>query len=887
MNKLSTSLLAFALLFTFSVSSHAVPRTAFVHLFEWQWPDIASECENYLGPNGFSAVQVSPPQKSISGSQWWTRYQPVSYSIEGRSGTRAQFVDMVNRCKAVGVGIYVDAVINHMAASNRNFSEVPYGTNDFHTCTTGIDYSNAWQIQNCDLSGLNDLKTESDYVRGKIANYLNDLTSIGVAGFRIDAAKHMPAADVSNIIGRLTGSPYIYQEVIGASGEPVQPSQYTYIGDVTEFNFSNTMGSYFKGRAALKDLKNLNTWGGWLASADAQVFVANHDNQRQNTNNIITHKDGGNLNVLAHVFMLGWPYGYPEVMSSYEWSNHDQGPPTSGASACNNGWLCEHRIRGIQNMVAFRNNTSTAFTATNFWDNGANQIAWGRGGLGYVAINRENSGTLSRTFATAMPAGSYCDIIHGDFNYATGACSGATITVDASGNANFSVSSRDAVAFHVGAKVGVPCLTCGGTTASGSNSSVSTSSVASDTWYFRGTPNGWATTAMTLQNGLYCTDQQFGAASTNPSFKIDHTTNWAESYPSANYVVAANAKLHICFNASTHAITVSAVTSSVSASSVPSSVASVSQSSRSVSSSSRAPSSVAVSSVNSSVYSVASSQSSAVSESSIPAVSAGAFELSSAHYSVNENDGSFTITINRVGGADGDASVDIVLDSVSTIIAINDRINFAQGETKKTISYPIYDNQISQGNLTITIAITNAVGAALGQTTHASIDILDDELPAAGVIQFGALSYSANESNKTVTLTVVRSGGTAGVATVNYNLINVTAVGGKDYLGTNSTVTFAEGETSKTIVLEIIDDEIANEGTEIFMVTLSNVVGASLGLQFGTEVSITDNDIVASGSETGGGSGGGAASPLLLLLALFGLPFGRIRGRLLQWVRSK
>lgn len=576
MKTLLASLCALLCITSFSVSAQTVPRTVFVHLFEWQWNDIASECENYLGPNGFSAVQVSPPQKSVSGSQWWTRYQPVSYSIEGRSGTRAQFADMVRRCKAVGVDIYVDAVINHMAAWSRNFPEVPYGTNDFHTCTTDINYSNAWSIQNCDLSGLNDLKTESEYVRGKLAAYLNDLSSMGVAGFRIDAAKHMPPADVSNIVGRLTGSPYIYQEVIRGAGEPVQPEQYTYISDVMEFNYSNALGTYFKGRAPIKDLKNIGTpaWSGWLASSDAQVFVANHDNQRQNTANIITHKDGGNLNVLAHVFMMAWPYGYPQIMSSYEWSNHDQGPPTTGASSCANGWLCEHRIRAIKNMVAFRNNTNSAFVTSNVWDNGNNQLAFGRGGRGYVVINREDSGTLTRTFATGMPAGTYCDIIHADFNYKTGVCSGATITVNTSGNASFSVNSRDAVAFHVGAKVGVPCPSCGGAGATtSSSSSAASSSASADVWYYRGTSNNWGSTAMTLQSGLYCTQQTFGAASTSPRFKIDHYANWAESYPTADYTVSANTTYKICFNAVSKAITATVVSAASSSSAATSSTA--------------------------------------------------------------------------------------------------------------------------------------------------------------------------------------------------------------------------------------------------------------------------------------------------------------------------
>src|SRR5262245_33078583 len=40
-----------------------VPRTVMVHLFEWRWPDVAKECEDFLGPRGFAGVQVSPPNE--------------------------------------------------------------------------------------------------------------------------------------------------------------------------------------------------------------------------------------------------------------------------------------------------------------------------------------------------------------------------------------------------------------------------------------------------------------------------------------------------------------------------------------------------------------------------------------------------------------------------------------------------------------------------------------------------------------------------------------------------------------------------------------------------------------------------------------------------------
>ena len=74
--------------------------TSLVHLFEWTWADIALECETYLGPNGYRAVQISPPQEHIVlpdyGYPWWQRYQPVSYRLESRSGSRADLQDMIN-----------------------------------------------------------------------------------------------------------------------------------------------------------------------------------------------------------------------------------------------------------------------------------------------------------------------------------------------------------------------------------------------------------------------------------------------------------------------------------------------------------------------------------------------------------------------------------------------------------------------------------------------------------------------------------------------------------------------------------------------------------------------------------------------------------------------
>ena len=62
-------------------------------------------------------------------------------------------------------------------------------------------------MRNCKLVGLPDLLLSKDYVVDKIVEYMNRLISFGVAGFRIDAAKHMWPNDLNKVIGKLNNLP--------------------------------------------------------------------------------------------------------------------------------------------------------------------------------------------------------------------------------------------------------------------------------------------------------------------------------------------------------------------------------------------------------------------------------------------------------------------------------------------------------------------------------------------------------------------------------------------------------------------------------------------------------------------------------------------------------
>jgi alpha-amylase len=176
-------------------------RSTMVHLMDWRWADVANECESYLAPNGFAGVQVSPVNEhNVFDDQrsWMERYGPVSYILTTRSGNEAAFADMTRRCNAVGVRIYVDVVFNHMTGSgtrgsanntadptNRNFPAVPYTNEHFNTRCTINDWTNVIEIRNCQLYDLPDLNQGHEFVRTKVAAFLNHLIDLGVAGERI------------------------------------------------------------------------------------------------------------------------------------------------------------------------------------------------------------------------------------------------------------------------------------------------------------------------------------------------------------------------------------------------------------------------------------------------------------------------------------------------------------------------------------------------------------------------------------------------------------------------------------------------------------------------------------------------------------------------------
>ena len=481
--------------------------------FQQSWKTIGDECTKTYGPEGVKYVQVSPPQESIQGTQWWTVYQPVSYKLDSRFGTEDEFKTMISQCNAAGVQIVADMVLNHTTGHDVSWVDDQYGvagteyngsygrypgigiyqyeesgnnhqyglpSGDFHTCKSNVsdnisDYTNADEVWNCRLSTMWDINTGSDRVQNIQAEYLAHLWEDGVRGFRIDSAKHMDPNDIASIKRKFMTKAGITdeqsfpwsQEVIYHNGESEKfaPERYEKNGQVTEFSYAYSLLKGFNG--SITNLKNITS--DLLDDADnATVFVSNWDTARGSE----TLKPvSGARYELANAFMLGYGYGHPKILSDYafnESTQYDDGvkdstdttvPKISMDGVCATqkdptqmeygDWNCQQRWTSIRGMIKFHNAVNGT-SVSNWQESGSNNIAFER-----ADANGKSKGLLALNNTLQEHDVDYTTSLpDGEYCnvYASRTCS-QTVTVSG-GHAKATIGKRSAIAIYAGAVKG-------------------------------------------------------------------------------------------------------------------------------------------------------------------------------------------------------------------------------------------------------------------------------------------------------------------------------------------------------------------------------------------------------------------------------------------------
>ena len=175
-----------------------------------------------------------------------------------------------------------------------------------------------------------------------------------------------------------------------------------------------------------------------------------------------------------------------------------------------------------------------------------------------------------------------------------------------------------------------------------------------------------------------------------------------------------------------------------------------------------------------------------------------------------------------------------------TALAASSTLTFAAGETSKTITVPVTGDTAVEANETVVINLSNATGGAGIATASGTGTITDDDL------KFSIDSPSVTEGDSgsvNLVFTVTLNAAVSSQHTVDYADAGTgTATSGTDYTAiTGSTLTFAANETSKTITVSVTGDTAA-EGNETVVISLSNATGgAGIATASGTGTIIDNN----------------------------------------------
>jgi hypothetical protein len=226
--------------------------------------------------------------------------------------------------------------------------------------------------------------------------------------------------------------------------------------------------------------------------------------------------------------------------------------------------------------------------------------------------------------------------------------------------------------------------------------------------------------------------------------------------------------------------------------------------------------------------------------------------LSQSSSSISEAGPSATITINRTGSTSGTASVHFATANGTAIAgsdyaAVSTTVSFADGESSKTVSIPITDDLLTEGNETVSLSLSSPSGAELGWPSTATLTIVDNERAFA----FSASGYSVSEGGGSATITIARSGSTAVADSVHFATANGTASAGSDYAAVSQDVSFAAGESSKTVSIPITDDNSLESSETVSLNLSSPSAGTTLGSPSTASLTIVDNDAALAFSSAG------------------------------------
>jgi Calx-beta domain/WD40-like Beta Propeller Repeat len=190
------------------------------------------------------------------------------------------------------------------------------------------------------------------------------------------------------------------------------------------------------------------------------------------------------------------------------------------------------------------------------------------------------------------------------------------------------------------------------------------------------------------------------------------------------------------------------------------------------------------------------------------------------------------------------ATADGTATAPSDYTATNGTLTFAPGETAKTVTVQVNGDTAVEPDETFAVNLTNATGnATIADATGVGTIVNDDQpvIAAPSRISIGDVAMAeGNAGQSAFRFTVSLDQAQSAPVAVDFATANGTATAPSDYTAKTGTLSFAPGETAKTVTVQVNGDT-RKEPTETFSVNLSNA-GGNATIADGHAVGTITND---------------------------------------------
>ena len=234
---------------------------------------------DYIKGMGFDAIWISPIIENTEGSYHGYHFTNL-YNLNYHFGSEDDFRALITECHNKDIWVMVDVVANHAGPIGTDFGKItPFNSADhYHDWCNINNWNNQWEVENCRLCDLPDLKQENDWVTEKLCEWIHDLVqNYNLDGIRIDTIMEVPKW----FWDKFRASAGVFQIGEAFNGDPGYVADYqNHLDSVFNYPLYYKIKSSFCG--SFKDLEYywFNERKIFPAPEYAATFVENHDNPR-------------------------------------------------------------------------------------------------------------------------------------------------------------------------------------------------------------------------------------------------------------------------------------------------------------------------------------------------------------------------------------------------------------------------------------------------------------------------------------------------------------------------------------------------------------------------------------------------------------------------------